>query len=330
VPVTQQRIADELGVSVSLVSRALGGRAAAIGVPAPTIERIQQAARRMGYVPSAAARTLRGAATRTLGVVVMDLTDPFFGPVLGALHGLAHRYDYSLVLVGFERRRIRAEDVRPLTKHRIDGLLILGSGPYPLADTPLRAPAVRVGLAAGAEPATGFWVDEAAAMRSVAEHLWRLGRRRMVYVGGPDATHRRRGEELRRALAAAGRSDGLRRLLFTEEPAATAGLELGRRLLRNPDGVDAVVAANDLIALGVLRALTAAGRDIPGEIALTGFDDLPLAALTTPALTTVRPPYESLMTAAFDRLRRDLGQGAAASPVAPPRFVARLIARESA
>ena len=100
--VSQKDIARRLGVSVALVSRALSGKAEAIGVSAATVERIRTEAARVGYIPNASARLLRGAPSRTLGVVVLDFEDPFFGPIVGELQRLAHQHGYSLVLGGFE------------------------------------------------------------------------------------------------------------------------------------------------------------------------------------------------------------------------------------
>ena len=123
--VSQKQIAERMGVSIALVSRVLSGKAAEIGITAETIKRVQQAAEEMGYVPSAAALTLKGKATRTIGVAVYDFNDPFFGTLIQQLQIQAHAHDYSLVLAGFLNRTPDEQDLQPLHKHSIDGLIVL-------------------------------------------------------------------------------------------------------------------------------------------------------------------------------------------------------------
>ena len=110
---TQKDIAEKLGVSVALVSRALSGKAEAIGVAAATVRRIHAEAERRGYIPNASARLLRGGPSRTLGVIVFDFADPFFGPFIEELHRLAHTTGHSLVLIGVEHRRVEIKCGHP-------------------------------------------------------------------------------------------------------------------------------------------------------------------------------------------------------------------------
>lgn len=125
--VSQKQIAERLGVSIALVSRVLSGKAREVGIADATVERVMKVAEEMGYVPSAAALTLKGKASRTIGVVVYDFRDPFFGAIIEQLQAQAHEQDYSLVLAGFKGRHPESSDLAPLHKHAIDGLVVIGS-----------------------------------------------------------------------------------------------------------------------------------------------------------------------------------------------------------
>jgi DNA-binding LacI/PurR family transcriptional regulator len=127
--VTQKQIARQLGLSPSLVSRALAGTAHLIGADPATVQRIESTARSLGYVPNAAARQLRGAGQPVLGLVVMDLEDPFFGPAVAEVIRQSHAAGYALSLAGFERRKAEAADIQLLLQQDLKALLVLGSGP---------------------------------------------------------------------------------------------------------------------------------------------------------------------------------------------------------
>ena len=125
--ITQKDIAQRLGVSASLVSRALGGTASGIGASAVTIERIRAEAARLNYHPSAAALSLRGTSTRTIGVVIKNFDDPFFGHIIAELQALASAKNFSLILTGCPPGPEARVDIHSLTKYRLDGLIIAGS-----------------------------------------------------------------------------------------------------------------------------------------------------------------------------------------------------------
>jgi LacI family transcriptional regulator len=255
-------------------------------------------AKGMGYVPNAQARILKGAPGMTLGVLVYDFEDPFFGAVIGALQAQAGESGYSLVLGGFHRRQVAQRDLEPLLKHQIDGLVIVGSGPlgdWTDAFGRRAIPMVRIGTGPLTPGVAEIGVDEEAGMRLAAEHLAGLGHRRIGYVGGAAAYQPQRYLAFCQALADLGQSledpvyadaDG-----YVSEAgygAVRARLEGGGKL------PGAVVAASDLVALGVLRALNEAGYRVPADISVVGFDDLPFAAMASPPLTTVRQPFDDL------------------------------------
>ena len=324
--VTQKDIALKTGLSVSLVSRALSGTAEAIGVPPQTVEKVRRAAAAMRYQPNASARILKGAAARTFGVVVYDFEDPFFGPIVGELQRLAHQQGFSLVLGGFERRRVWDLDVNGLLKHHIDGLLIIGSGhdlgwAQPFADQGM--PMVRVGSGPRLRGLHSVEVDERQGVALLVQHLAAQGCRRIGFVGAEQPTHVLRLKYFKAALRTMGVRASTRHIVMRPERLAAAGYEAARQLITGPgvDALDAVVAASDLVALGALRGLAESSCQVPAHLRLCGYDDIPGARLSVPSLTTVRQPVEEMARTAFERIVHSDGE--APKTVFSPELIVR-------
>lgn len=325
---TQKDIAEKLGVSVALVSRALSGKAEAIGVSAATVRRIRDEAQRRGYVPNASARQLRGAPSRTLGVVVYDFTDPFFGPFIDELNRLAHAAGHSLVLVGIQDRRVESRDLVPLLKHGVSGVIILGSGEDARGFDLFAArqlPMARIGHGPAQDAAFTVHVDERAGVMAVLEHLAKTHRTTVGFLGGLHPAQAERFEHFRAGLKAAGLSSKTAWQVFSAEALMQAGYTACRQLLAQSrrDLPAALVAGSDVVALGALRALTEAGLNVPKDIAVTGFDDIPMAQLVTPALTTVRQPIAQMARLAFDVVAQPDTARTNRHAVCPPMLVVR-------
>lgn len=296
--VSQKQIAEKLGVSIALVSRVLSGRAGEIGIATETIERVLQTATELGYVPSAAALSLKGKATRTIGVAVYDFNDPFFGALIKQIQTQAHEHNYSLVLAGFLTRNPSEQDLQTLHKHALDGLLVLGSD---LNAQWLRnfahLPVARIGHGADDEASFRVSVDEAHAAEQLLTHLIAGGHKNPVCLSGPLAAHQVRQKALMEAAQRAGLA-----LPVAESPekdAFTAGLLLTQQLLAGTPRPDALICTTDQIAMGALHALHNAGLHAPAPIAVTGFDDIPAAAQFIPPITTVRQPIRNMVEQAF-------------------------------
>ena len=296
--VSQKQIAERLGVSIALVSRVLSGKAAAIGVAPETIERVSRAAREMGYVPNAAALTLKGKSSHTIGVAVYDFNDPFFGALIKKIQVLAHEHTYSLVLTGFLNRVPDKQDLLALHKHSIDGLLVLGSDAEAQWLRDFRhLPVARIGHGNDAEGSVRITVDEQDAAQQLVGHLAVAGKKNLVYVSGGLPAHRLRRGALEKASSDAGL--GFAAVPSGQEDPFAAGVQAAREVLGKAKEADALVCATDSIALGALHALTEAGVDVPGRLAVTGFDDIPFAAQSIPPLTTVRQPLGEMVRQAF-------------------------------
>ena len=314
-------------VSVATVSRALNGQQ---NVAAPVRERVLEAARELKYVPHHAARSLSSRRTHTIGVVLPDLSGEFVSELLGGIDRVAREHHLHLLVSSF--RRDPEEQVTALAsmRGRVDGLLVMS----PFIDNATLArnldgtlPAVLMNSnLAGAGGVGTLRVDNYAGARAVVEHLVDAGFRRIAFVAGPednfDADERLRG--YRDTLAE--RLPGTEPLVLPGNFDESAGHAAGREILRMPIRPDAVFACNDMMALGCLFAFHQAGVQVPGEIAVAGFDDIPLARYVHPSLTTIAVDIAELGARALRMLL------AGRAPDAPPEevcVVPRLVVRES-
>lgn len=320
--VTQKDIARKLGVSPSLVSRSLGGTAHAIGADSRTIQRIRKEAAACGYVPSAVARQLRGHGQPVLGLVVADLEDPFFGPAVAEVIRQSHRAGYALALASFEQRKPRLEDVEILLQQDLRALLVLGSGPIDWVKPFVRRGLHIVRIGTTSTPAiphvTEVSVDIAQGFELVVHHLTELGHREFAFVGAGQEIHQRRLPLVRAALKRHRLNLPAGRAVFANPDVLDAGLPGIKQLERTAGRPfpTAIICSSDAVALGALRGLARAGYRVPEHISVTGFDDLALARLSTPPLTSVRQPLADLVKDAL----RVVAEGRAARAPSPRRL----------
>lgn len=315
----QKQIAEKLGVSIALVSRVLSGKAAEIGITAETISRVHQAAEEMNYVPSAAALALKGKDTRTIGVAVYDFNDPFFGTLIQQLQMQAHAHDYSLVLAGFLNRSPDEQDLQPLHKHSIDGLIVLGSEQDARwVQNFTHLPIARIGHASESEKSLRITMDEENAARQLVEHLGSRGRKKMIFLSGNLLAHRLRQTAMQQAAYAAGIS--FQSLQSNERDAFTAGYRLVTQLSDIPAAADALICATDQIAMGALHALYDAKVAVPNTIAVTGFDDIPASEQFIPPITTIRQPIQRMVKEAFQAI---IGKSSPREIILPAELIVR-------
>ena len=295
--VNQKQIAEKLGVSISLVSRVLSGNARDIGIAEETIEKVMTVADKLGYVPNVAARTLKGKASNTIGVVVYDFQDPFFGSTIEQLQSVVHDRGYSLVLTGFQGRQPNESDLAPLHKHVIDGLVVLGSSDRSdWLENFTRLPVVRVGRGGADERSVCITVDEEDAARQLLDHLADRNVERYIFIGSDLYSHGVRYAALEGVAATMGLP--LERIAISDR-GFSAGFKACNSLLPQVNDFTALVCATDMIALGALHALHDAGAHCP----VTGFDDIPAASQFIPALTTIRQPLAELVKRALEAVR---------------------------
>lgn len=295
-------VAARSGVSTATVSRILSGSAPA---RPETRDRVIAAARELGYQPSGVARALKRRETRTLGLVVTDVTNPFYPQVVRAAEVAAHERGYGLILANGEddpARELAHLDL--LVERRVDGIVVASSAMTRHHAARLRAIAVPVVLVN--DPITGsglpaITADHRLGTRLATRHLVALGHRRIGHIGAPDA-------HVAASLRRRGVIDGMRGIgvpvVVAGDGGVAGGAAAGAELLRA--GVTGIVAYNDLTAIGALRGLRDAGARVPEDVSLIGFDDIPMAAWTDPPLTTVRQDTAALGRWAVERVLRAL------------------------
>lgn len=311
---TQKDIAEQLGISVSLVSRALSGKAESIGVPQSTIERIRREAERVGYQPNAAACALKGAGGQTVGVLIGDVEDPFFNTVEGELIRCCHRDNFSLALSGLEHRTVNKADVQLLLKHDLRALVIVGSHiDLPMVEE-LAArgiPVLRFGEGPGGRTVTQVTVNVENGIRALLKHLADFGHRDFGFVGAGVDVHRQRYDYFRQAVKELKLHTEGTWVGMSSAPVMEAGAKACAELFHRAGQhlPTALVASSDIVALGALRALADRGLKVPDDMSVVGFDDIPMACLACPSLTTMRQPVREMAERAMEIVRDGLAVG---------------------
>ena len=313
------------GVSHQTVSRVINGSRS---VRPATRQKVLDAMRELGYRPNPLARALATGRSNTIGVVSFDTT--LYGPastMLG-IERAAHEAGYFTVIVSLKAldRSSVPEAVEHLRRQGVDGILVIA----PLeesADAARHAPVGEIPLVAvEAGPSSGLPVvaiDQFAGAMSATRHLLELGHETVSHIAGPASFLEagRRVEGWRAALEAAGAR--------IPEPLSgdwspRSGYEAGRGLADDPS-VTSIFVANDQMTLGVLRALHEAGRKVPSDVSVVGFDDIPEAPYFTPPLTTVRQDFDEMGSRSVRLLLRMMaGQRARAGASVKPELVVRM------
>ncbi|MEU0177902.1 LacI family DNA-binding transcriptional regulator [Streptomyces massasporeus] len=283
---TIRDVAERAGVSKSLVSLVLRG---SDQVRPEKRDAVLRAARELGYRPNAAARSLSEQRTRTVGVLLNDLRNPWFVDLLDGLNSLLHANGLRMLLADARLNRRTGQDpADPLLDLRVDGLVVVGTLPDPaaLGQVAERIPVVLAGSREPAPPGVDVVAgdDERGALL-VAEHLIGLGHRRIAHIAGYGAV----GELRRRSFEATMRRHGLADEVLVEPSDMTeeGGYRTTVRLLSRPDRPTAVFAVNDIAAIGVLSAAEELGLRVPRDLSVVGYDNTSIARLRHVWLTTV-------------------------------------------
>jgi LacI family transcriptional regulator len=317
-------VAQRAKVSIATVSRVLNGTTP---VELEKVNRVRLAMEELQFVPRHAARVLASKRTNTIGLLLPEISGAFFPPMLKGIEAGAHEAGYDLLIHSTKQE---GPSRRPLGEHNTDGLLIFTDGlehrelhrlyniNFPMVLLHQSPPdSLKI-------PAIAIENKDGAAM--LVNHLIEVhGRRRIVFLQGPagheDSAWRERG--YREALEA-------HDIQFDPELIASGGFDEEeafttiQKMLRNGIEFDAIFAGDDDSAIGAMRALKLAGRVIPDDIAVVGFDDVPFARYLSPALTTVRAPIEAIGREAVRQLVRLMnGEQAEALTLMPTELVIR-------
>jgi DNA-binding LacI/PurR family transcriptional regulator len=322
-------IAREANVSQSTVSRVLNNSPR---ISEATRQRVREAMARLGYSPNAAARTLTTGRSNLIGLVVSNITNPFYPEVIEAVVATAAKEDYNVVLCNAQENwELQSAHLELLIEHQVDGAILTSS----LLDSELRLAKMaldRIPLVMVNRTVNGFSVDSVhldntEAGRIVARHLAKLGHRRLGFVGGRQetSTNTDRLAGFRQALTELGIELSPEHVVhgaFTYD----SGYASACQLIALSDRPSALFCANDLIALGVMDAVYDAGLRVPQDVAIVGVDDVAAASLRPLALTTVRQPAAEMGSRAVKLLLerfRDGRQGEPLEIVLRPKLIVR-------
>ncbi|HEV7269030.1 LacI family DNA-binding transcriptional regulator [Pseudoxanthomonas sp.] len=325
--VTIKDVAREARVSVATVSRALNGHE---NVAESVRQQVLATADRLRYQPHAAARSLSSRRTQTVGVVLPDLYGEFFSELIRGIDQVARARRQHLLVSSYHGHPEEQSEALRAMRGRVDGLLVLS--PYTdrpgfLVDNlPSSLPVVLINTDVQDSPYPALTIDNYSAAVAMVEHLAQAGHRRIAFIGGPegnfDARERLRG--YRDAMARL--SSGAPLQEFSGDFSESAGYDAGRHIAHATHRPQAVFAANDMTALGCLYAFNEAGVRVPQDVALAGFDDIPLARFVHPTLTTMRVSIAELGGQAMSRLLDTIesdGARVAPSAMLTPELIVR-------
>ena len=308
--VTQKVIAEIAGVSVNTVSRALNNKP---DVNAKTKHKILKIVKELGYTPNLVAKSLKAGKTKTVGVVVSDITNPFFNLVIHAIEDKAQKKGYSIILCNANEDYKREEKaIKLLVQKRVDGILITPvekktldifylqqmKVPFVLVARHLKIPGLSYVVA-----------DDVLGGFLATEHLIKKGHKKIIYIAGPShvTTAQERLNGYKKALAQYGIRFKKELVRFTNAKSED-GYKVMKDALSKKLDFTAVSTFNDYLALGIMKAVYERGLKIPDNIAIVGYDDIEFAPLTIVPLTSVRIPKYELGSKAVEILFKFLSK----------------------
>ena len=315
-------VARRAGVGAATVSRVINGGQ---NVSEATLHRVQKAIAELGYHPSQAARSLKGARTCTIGLIVPSVADPFFSTAAAAIQNVARTHDTLVLLASSDNQPGRERDlVTSFIQRRVDGLIL---APSDDADTDLLKhagfPVVCFDRPLPRNAAPTVLSDNAAGARLATRHLVRLGYKRILCMGGDNRlfTSRRRVQGYKTVVQRSG-LPYLAELNVQDYETARAALTPH---LQGRERIDAIFSIKNAVTVHVYQILRSAGFAMPREIALIGYDDFELADVLEPPISVIRQPVEQIATRAAENLFAALASGSTAvhETVLPVELVTR-------
>ena len=339
--VTIRDVAGKSGVSVTTVSMVLNDAPLARHIPAKTRNRVKRAAKELGYRPNLFARSLRINRSQTLGVVVFDITDPYCTQILRGIEDSLYSSGYLPILTDIQNKRAgfqRCVDL--LLERRVEGVIAIANPLYIesglLQDFAHReVPAVVIGRQLGENSLSSVMVDNEAGTFAALEYLYELGHRKVAFIRGPkalaDSAPRWKG------VCEFARQSGLKvdpKLVVQIEgdnSSYPTGVQLTQELLGRGHEFTALLTFDDLTAFAAIGCLTKAGRRVPEDISVAGFDDIPGAGFYNPPLTTVHQHLEMQGSLGAELIRQLIRARHSNQAVKPlhRRVVPRLVVRQS-
>jgi LacI family transcriptional regulator len=322
-------IAKRANVSTATVSRTLNQSGP---VKAATARKVWRAVTELKYYPNSHARALVSGRSRLIGLIVSDITNPFFPELIRAFQDLAAQKQYEILLTSTDYLTSRmTECLRRMLERKVDGVAMMTSE----MDVGLikelsrrNVPIVFMDVGQMGPRMSHVAIDYGNGIRQAVDHVAGLGHRNIAFISGPLDLHSARTR--RQAFLDGLRHHGLspdRKMIREGTHTAEGGQQAMSALLRMSKPPTAVVCSNDWTAIGALHAVHAAGLTVPADISIVGFDDIPLTRYTNPALTTVRMTAADVGATAFNALFRLIGEEAVEGDVY--QIPTKLIVRQS-
>ncbi len=300
-------VARASGFSTSTVSIVLNEVALSRYVAATTKEHIRAVAANLGYRPDASARSLRSRRSHTIGIMVSDISDPFCTLILQGIEKTLYPTPYlPIIMIAHNQSKQFGRHLEMLMERRVEGLILVANWLFGEFDQlseleKAHIPTVAVGRDMTARRVYSVQVDNEAGGYAAAKHLYELGHRSFAVLRGPSelSDSDRRWQGIQRFAADAGIAiapGNVEQLSPGIEPTSNfdQGYSVTREMLARGERFTAMVAFDDLTGLGAIRALRQAGRRVPEDCSVIGFDDVPHATMNTPGLTTIRQPMEEM------------------------------------
>ena len=304
-------VAERARVSVATVSRTINR----IPTVDPTYsERVWRAVRELGYIPNTQARALVSGRSRLIGVIISDITNPFFPELIQSFEEEAVDANYEILIgsTAYDSRRMEVCIDRML-RRSVEGVAVMTFGiEEPLLErlAAQNIPLVFIDIAPKVKGMSAVNVDYSAGIREAMQHLVRLGHTKVGFIAGPRGLHS--AENRKMAFLKAAKEFSVKvpkEYVYHGDHTLEGGIAGMRSLLRNPDVPSAVLCSNDMTAIGVMHAAAEASMQIPEDLSVIGFDDIHIARFTVPPLTTVRMSCQELAHCAFKALRSHLEDG---------------------
>lgn len=314
-------VAQLAGVSQPTVSRVLNDTSSAIPISDETRQKVMDAVRQLKYRPNMTARSLRTQRTQMIALMIADITNPFYHPIAGVVQDIARQHDYD-VIISNSRHHYDNEKhfIEAVTRRPVDGVIMV---PIHLTDEDIdrfiaqtRTPVVVIGVQIKHPKVDVVWADdEKATFEAIT---WLIEERhydRIGFLGVPEIypPGKRRWRGFQAAMERAGLPVNMDHVSLMGDFTLESGRRAAQEFVKLPSWPSAMFVVNDLMAIGFMLALQDVGYNVPGDIAVMGFDDIPEASIIRPALTTMaQTPAdigEKLVTALFDRIEGRITSG---------------------
>ncbi|EJH2657152.1 LacI family DNA-binding transcriptional regulator [Salmonella enterica] len=329
--ITQRDVAALAGVSQAVVSVVLG--MGNHSYPQDTVDRVESAAKQLGYVPNRFAQALKTNKTMSVACIVPDIANPFYASLVRGVQLVMDKHHYDVIVASTDGLRERElHFLRWSAQGRVDAIVgtffhtgVKDFTPYLQAGLPI----VRIeaeSKTAGPLPLHNIYINNTAAARHAVEYLLAQGHKHICMVTGAGGPADARVKGYQQAMEQVGLPP---RLLMQADFTERTGYQIAKSFIGNDPRPDAIFAANDLLAIGVMRAAREAGITIPRQLAVMGFDDIPSAELVTPGLTTVAHFPERIGQKAGEILMMHTA-GEQTAPGSTTEMPYRLVKRESA